>query len=94
MSTFVTAPMDLPVADFAAVLFTTMLQESEHPAPDRVHAAVRRCLAADRGQCVARAVGRVAQEAGDHPEQAASRMRWALRIAGDLLPGAALAMAS
>jgi hypothetical protein len=94
MSTFVTAPIDLPVADFAAVLFTTMLQESEHPGPERVRAAVRRCLDADPGQCVAGAVGRVAQEAGDHPEQAASRMRWALRTADDVLSAAALAIAS
>jgi hypothetical protein len=94
MSTFVPSPMDLPATEFAAILITTKLLESERPAPDRVHAEVRRCLDTDRGLCAARAVARVAQEAGDHPEQAARRMRWALRTAYDVQLGAALAVTS
>jgi hypothetical protein len=95
MSTYLASPMELPAADFATILFTTTLQESERPEPWQVYAAVRRCLdLADRDHCVARALARLAQEAGDHPEETVRRMRWALRTAYDMLLDDVLATAS
>ncbi|GLW64557.1 hypothetical protein Arub01_28010 [Actinomadura rubrobrunea] len=66
-----------PVAELAQVLFTSRLQESDHPSAEQVRAAVDERLCAcggDRAVCTAF----VAQEAGDHPEVYAARMRWAL----------------
>jgi hypothetical protein len=45
-----------------------------------VRAAVKRSWAAG-GADSTRFAARLAQEAGDHPEQAARRMRWALEAA-------------
>jgi hypothetical protein len=62
-------------SDLAQVLFTTTLQASERPTDARVRDAIEerlRTVGPDR--CAAY----VAQEAGDHPETYAARMRWAL----------------
>lgn len=58
----------------AEALFVSAVQRSEHPGPERVRQAVAGAVRAygSRG-CAAR----VAQEFGDHPETAVSRMRWA-----------------
>jgi hypothetical protein len=63
--------------DLADALFTTVLQESDHPTPAQVRAAIDERLTACHGDCAQCAAG-VAQEAGDHPEQFVRRMRWAL----------------
>jgi hypothetical protein len=68
----------LASCDLAAVLFSSTLQESDHPSPEQVRAAVLETLrtcGGDCGQCIAR----VAEEAGDHPESYSRRMRWSLR---------------
>jgi hypothetical protein len=74
----------LSVVEFAEVLFTTALQASDHPAPATVRAAVRACWTAC-GADRTRFAARLAQEAGDHPEEAARRMRWALEAAESTL---------
>lgn len=90
MSGNVRTVVDLPVTAFAEILFTTTLQESDRPGPERVYSAVCRCLDADPARCASRALALVAQEAGDHPEETARRMRWALDMAHDVLLGGAL----
>ncbi|WP_218005862.1 hypothetical protein [Actinomadura hibisca] len=63
--------------DLAQVLFTTRLQASDRATDEQVRTAITERLRAchgDRRACAAL----VAQEAGDHPETYAPRMRWAL----------------
>jgi hypothetical protein len=74
----------LSVVEFAEILFTTSLQASDQPAPDQVWAAVRQSWIA-AGADSTRFAARLAQEAGDHPEETARRMRWALKEAEDIL---------
>lgn len=65
-------------SDLAEVLFTSALQESDHPTADQVRLAIDERLRLCHGEhavCVAR----VAQEAGDHPDTYLSRIRWALQ---------------
>ena len=76
---------DLTVTEFAEVLFATGLQESEAPSPAQLCAAVCRSWSACGGDCAPFAA-RLAQEAGDHPEEAARRMRWA-RLAAERVVG-------
>jgi len=67
----------MSTSELAQILFTTPLQASASPSSAQVRAAIDDRLAAcgmDCGTCVAA----VAQEAGDHPEAYAARMRWAL----------------
>ncbi|MFP3965491.1 hypothetical protein SMC26_24505 [Actinomadura fulvescens] len=67
-------------SDLAKVLFTTRLQASDHPTAFRVRAAIAdRLRTSDAGSCAAH----VAQEAGDHPDAYAARMRWALEAVSD-----------
>jgi hypothetical protein len=68
----------MSVSDLAKVLFATTLQASADPSPDQVRAAIERRLRACRGDH-ADCACYVAQEAGDHPETYARRMRWALQ---------------
>ncbi|MEU8379292.1 hypothetical protein [Streptosporangium sp. NPDC048865] len=78
-----TTPMN--VSDLAQVLFASTLQASDHPSPDQVRLTIEhliRACHADLSGCAAV----VAQEAGDHPEAYASRMRWALCEAGRVRP--------
>lgn len=58
--------------ELAQVLFTSPLQASDQPSPAQVRAAID-----DHLFCGDHAAA-VAQEAGDHPEVYAARMRWAL----------------
>jgi hypothetical protein len=68
----------MTTSDLAQILFASPLQASDRPSPEQVRKAIDEGLCAcggDRAQCAAY----VAQEAGDHPEAYAARMRWALR---------------
>src|SRR5579864_8197230 len=70
----------------ADALFASALQRSAEPTAAQVHQAVTEAVRAfgSRG-CAAR----VAQEYGDHPEAAATRMRWAREVTGTVFgPGA------
>ncbi|MFB4300354.1 hypothetical protein [Actinomadura sp. NTSP31] len=67
----------LTTTDLAEILFSSGLQASDHPSADRVRTAIEalsRTCGGDPSACAAR----VAQEAGDHPDTFAVRMRWAL----------------
>ena len=59
-------------------LFASALQPSDSPTPDMVAKAIRCAL---RQFGVRGCVGRMAQEFGDHPDAAASRMRWVRQLA-------------
>ena len=61
-------------AVWADALFVSMMQRSAEPSGDQVRKAVDAAVRAYGGQGCAE---RVAQEFGDHPETAVSRMRWA-----------------
>jgi len=66
----------------ADALFVSALQSSDHPTAAQVEQAIAVATRAfgDLG-CAAK----VAQEYGEHPETAVTRMRWArLTVAGDL----------
>ncbi|MFG1944459.1 hypothetical protein [Nonomuraea sp. NPDC048826] len=66
---------DLTVSELAQVLFASAVQPSDASTPERIRAAVdERLCACGQAFCAAF----VAQEAGDHPESYAARMRWAL----------------
>jgi hypothetical protein len=71
----------MSVSELAQVLFTCGLQATDDPSPGQVRAAIEARLGACHGDCAACAAC-VAQEAGDHPEQYAVRMRWALTTVG------------
>ena len=76
----------------ADALFASVLQRGDHPSAGEVRQAVAAAVEAfgQRG-----CAGRVAQEFGDHPEAAVTRMRWARQAAGtafgDLGPASACA---
>ena len=63
----------------ADALFVSALQRGDHPSAEEVRQAVAAAIEAfgQRG-----CVERVAQEFGDHPETAVTRMRWARQVAG------------
>ena len=59
-------------------LFVSTLQPSDSPSPGMVALAVSYALRQfGAGGCA----GRMAQEFGDHPDTAASRMRWVRQLA-------------
>jgi hypothetical protein len=62
----------------AEALFVSALQPSDRPAARQVRDAIVTSLAAyrDAAGCAAK----MAEEFGEHPEQAANRMRWALAL--------------
>jgi hypothetical protein len=64
----------------ADALFVSALQRGDHPGARQVRQAVAATVGAfgPRG-----CAGRVAQEFGDHPETAVTRMRWARQVAGN-----------
>jgi hypothetical protein len=64
-------------ADLADVLFVSTLQASEAPTPSQVRMVIEEVLRTCGGDCAVCAA-RVAQEAGDHPEEYTRRMHWAL----------------
>ena len=58
-------------------LFSSTLQPSDAPTADMVAAAISRAVQQfGIGGCA----GRMAQEFGDHPDAAASRMRWVRQL--------------
>jgi hypothetical protein len=73
------------VSDLATVLFVSALQASESPSPEQVRTAIECGLRDCAGDCGGCAVD-VAQEAGDHPEAYATRMRWALDAVVEAYP--------
>jgi hypothetical protein len=77
MTDMATEPHRPSDVEYAEVLFATPLQESDNPGTTQVRAAVQRCIA-EHGGDLRRFAERLAQEAGDHPAEAARRMRWAL----------------
>src|SRR5215212_4119943 len=70
----------LTVTEVAEILFSTAVQESEGLAPAQLRAVVTRTWVAAGADC-SRFAAQLAQESGDHPEEAARRMRWALHTA-------------
>ena len=64
-------------ADLAEVLFASTLQASEAPTASQVRMVVEQGLRTWSEDCMACA-SCVAQEAGDHPDEFARRMHWAL----------------
>src|SRR5579864_6540532 len=64
----------------ADALFVSVMQRSDEPSGDQVRKAIAAAVRAygDRG-----CAERVAQEFGDHPETAVSRMRWARAAAAE-----------
>jgi hypothetical protein len=67
----------------AEALFTSTLQASERPSPDRVRRAVTTTLRRlGTGGCAAQ----LAAEFGDHPDLAAARMAWALATTRAVYP--------
>lgn len=65
-------------------LFASTLQESDLVTAEAATAAITRTIRQlGRDGCA----GRMAQEFGDHPEQARDRMRWARHLVGELSPG-------
>lgn len=70
-------PTTMSVPELAQILFTSPLQAADEPSPAQVRAAIHDRLCACDGD-PARCAAAVAQEAGDHPESYAARMRWAL----------------
>jgi hypothetical protein len=67
----------LSLADLAQLLFASPVQQGDRPTPAQVRSAVTGTLCTCGGDRSVWA-GRVAQEAGDHPEEYQQRMRWAL----------------
>ena len=58
-------------------LFSSTLQPSDAPTPDMVATAISRAIQqVGIGGCA----GRMAQEFGDHPDAAATRMRWVRQL--------------
>ena len=66
-------------AVWADALFVSVLQHSDKPDPGQVRKVVAAAIRAYGGGGCAQ---RVAQEFGDHPETAVTRMRWAHAVAG------------
>ena len=67
-------------AVWADALFVSAVQRSDEPRRDQVRKAIAAAVRAYGEQGCAE---RVAQEFGDHPETAVSRMRWARTAAGE-----------
>ena len=64
-------------------LFSSALQPSDAPTSDMVATAISRAVQQfGIGGCA----GRMAQEFGDHPDAAASRMRWVRQLIAPALP--------
>jgi hypothetical protein len=65
---------------WADAVFASLLQRCEHPSAGEVRRAATAAVGAF-GPCGCAA--RVAQEFGDHPEVAVTRMRWAREVAAE-----------
>lgn len=72
----------------ADALFASLLQPSDNPTIQQVRLAIAQASAGygDTG-CAAK----VAQAYGDHPENAAARMRWARTLAARAVPSSSMA---
>jgi hypothetical protein len=70
----------------ADALFVSAVQCGDHPGAKEVRQAVVAAVEAFGQHGCA---GRVAQEFGDHPETAVTRMRWARQVAGQAFSEAA-----
>ena len=68
-------------AVWADALFASMLQRSDGPSAGQVQKAIAAAMRAYGGRGCAE---RVAQEFGDHPETAVTRMRWAREVVGEV----------
>ncbi len=67
-------------------LFASVLQRTDAPAPEALGEVISRTV---RSFGIAGCAARMAQEFGDHPEAAASRMRWIRQLVGGMYaPGA------
>ena len=79
------APYPLSISAVrAGALFASPLQRSDEPSARQVRQAIATAIAAYGAQgCAAR----VAQDYGDHPDAAASRMRWARTAAASASGG-------
>jgi hypothetical protein len=77
---------DLDTPALARLLFASPVQPSDRPTPGEVRTALavqlRRC-----GGDLAAGLAALAQEAGDHPDSYAARMRWAIRSVDGLRAG-------
>ena len=69
-------PLDMDGARCRA-LFCSGLQPSDAPTADMVTAAISRAV---RQFGIGGCAGQMAQEFGDHPDAAASRMRWVRQL--------------
>ena len=69
-------------AVWADALFASPLQRGDHPSAGQVQQAVAAAVGVF-GLCGC--VERVAQEFGDHPETAVTRMRWARELAAEAI---------
>jgi hypothetical protein len=75
--------MSMSIPQLAQVLFTSALQPSDRPSAVQVRIAIdERLSVCGQAACAAY----VAQEAGDHPEAYAIRMRWALNTVASAYP--------
>jgi len=70
-------------------LFASPLQQSDSPTADMVAQAISRAL---RQFGVRGCAARMAQEFGDHPDAAASRMRWVRQLVRTAGPWSASAL--
>lgn len=71
----------MDISTRAEALFVSSLRPSDKPAKPQVEAAIAAAL---QTLGVTGCVGAMAQEFGDHPETAASRMQWALGLVRSL----------
>ena len=71
----------MTLATMAEAVFVSSLQPSEHPSADQVVAAIGQSLQTHGGVCGC--AGVFAAECGEHPEESANRMRWALSLVAD-----------
>jgi len=67
-------------------LFASGLQRSDAPTPDALAAMISHTV---RRFGIAGCVSRMAEEFGDHPEAAASRMRWIRQLISEMTAPAA-----
>jgi hypothetical protein len=81
----------MTTSDLAQILFASRLQASDDPSPEQVREAIDEGLCACDGEHARCAAELVAQEAGDHPEAYAARMRWALRAVSHIFKSYATA---
>jgi hypothetical protein len=71
-------------AVWAGALFASALQRGDQPSAGQVRQAVAAAVGAFGARGCAE---RVAQEFGDHPETAVTRMRWARQLAAEAISG-------